>query len=214
MRKFIILIFFFVQTDHLFSQKFTFSFYYTQSNIAYLRCPNPLSCTVENTGCKSLILSTDAGSLKKVSECSYIFYPSKTGEAKIIIRISEKGVIRKIGEWLVTVKEFPEVVAYVGGRNGGFISKDALNAQGGISASIVPSMGFDLKYTVKSFKLIAYRNEELLFFQSSDSNMFNEGMHRSFGTLKEKDRVVFSSILVLMPDKKEVYAKPLEFFIE
>ena len=174
---------------------------------------NTFSCTVERASCNSVVLSSDAGNIEKFPDCNYLFRPSKLGESKIIISIREKGKTKKIGAWIMVIKEIPDPVADIGGLNGGDISKGALNALGGIGAGPPAFLAIDADYEVKSFVVSIIRNGELIYHHSYNNNAFSPDIHEAFKLLQKEDRVVFSSITVQLPDKKQVSVKPLEFII-
>jgi hypothetical protein len=196
-----------------FSQKFTFSL--LRQNIAYIGFDNPISCTVEGYPCKSVILSTENGTIEKIEPCIYNFRPSKVQDTKFSIYIIiEKNKKKKIGELFIRARNIPDPIAYVGGKDSGKISLGSFKAQGGISAGSGRGFGIDVKYTVKSFKVTAYRNKELLFFYAGDSNLFTEEIRNLFNTLQAADVILFFSIKVKMPDNNEVFVKPFELIIE
>lgn len=195
------------------SQNFSFSLP-RQFQAAYLGFKNPLSCTVDGLLCKSIILSTDNGIIEKTLGCNYIYSPSKIGDTKISISQKINNKLKKVGEFFVQVRNFPDPIAFVGGMSGGIISKGALNAQEGVGAYPPVNLGFELNYQVKSFFITAIRNKELLFFKSVEGPSFTADVHKLFDILEKNDIVIFSGITVLKTDGRDVKANGLEFNIE
>ena len=213
MKKFLILAILFLLNKNIYAQKLTFSLL-RQPQTAYLGMENTMSCMVEGVSCESIILSTNNGSIKKFSACYYVYKPSTTGDVKIRVSKNANNKFKKIGEFSILVRNIPDPVAWVGGLSGGYIRKDALNAQEGIGSCLPTFLGIYVNYEVKSFVITAIRKNEQLFFKSYNNNMFSPEIHELFKTLQKDDTVLFSSISILMSDQKTVLAKPLEFIIQ
>jgi hypothetical protein len=213
-RTLILLIYFLSIQQAAFSQNVSISIDWPPSDFAYVGAENYLSCTVERVSCKYALLSTDNSTTIK-NRCNYYtFKPNHVADSKIIVSKKKRGKNRKIGEFYIRVRNLPDPVAIAGGLYGGSITKGALRAQTGIGASLPPFLSINIKYPVKSYSISVIRNKELLFFRSCDGYEFSEDIRNKFKDLQKDDILVFSSIMVLMPDEQQKLAKPFELRIE
>ncbi|MFC0774424.1 GldM family protein [Terrimonas alba] len=206
----------FVLLIHLtaYSQKTSISVMWPTSTAVYLGADNNLMCIVEGVSCDSGILFTDNGAITKESCNYYTFKPDKVADSKIIVSKKIGKKIRKIGEFYLPVRNLPDPVAIVGGLYGGSITKGALNVQQGVGASPPPHLSINIKYSVKSYSVTIIKNKQLIFFKSCEGNLFNEEIYNAFKNLQKDDVVLFSSIIVQLPDGQQTLAKPFELKIE
>lgn len=207
-------IFFLLTQQSVYSQNVSVSIDWPPSDFAYVGAENQLSCTVEGISCKYVILSTDNGTMTKYRCNYYTFKPNRVSDSKIIVSKKRGKRGRKIGEFFIRVRTIPDPVAIVGGLSGGSISKGALRVQTGIGASLPPQLSINIRYSVSSYSITIIRNRQLFFFKSYDGNLFNEEVYTAFKELQKEDIVLFSSIMVLMPDDQLKLAKPFELKIE
>jgi GldM C-terminal domain len=180
---------------------------------AYIGIDNTVSCTVEGLKCKSVVLTTNNGSIEKIDCGLYVFRPEYLSDGSIVINKKVKNKLVKIGEFFLRVRNMPAPIAHVGGGHRDTIAKGALAAQAGLGAYAHPSLGFELNYTVKSFAIIVIRNKEVLHFKSTEGNLFDEETKEVFKLLGGNDKVVFSSIVIAMPDQKTTLINPFELTI-
>lgn len=213
-RRLIGFIFFLLTEQAVFSQKFSISIDWPESSLAFVGADNNLSCTVEGIACKYVTLSTDNGTITKERCNYYTFKPTRMADSKVIIGRKVGKRTRKIGEFYIRVRALPDPVAIVGGLYGGSIAKGALRVQTGIGAGLPPHLSINIKYRVNSYSITITRNRELVFFKSCDGNLFNEEIYNAFNELQKEDIVLFSSIMVVMPDDQLKLAKPFELKIE
>ncbi|MEP7373792.1 MAG: GldM family protein [Chitinophagaceae bacterium] len=213
-RVLILLIYFLSNKQTAFLQNVSISIDWPPSDFAYVGAENSLSCTVEGISCKYVILSTDNGTMIKDRCNYYIFKPNHVADSKITVSKKVRKRSRKIGEFFIRVRTIPDPVAVVGGLHGGSISKGALRAQTGIGAGSPPYLSIDIHYSVKSFSITIIRNRELFFFKSCDGNLFNDEIQNAFKQLQTDDIVIFSSIMVQLPDEGQTLAMPFELKIE
>jgi len=205
---------FFTISISSFSQKVAISVNWPASTFAYVGADNDLTCTVEGIPCKSVLLSTSNGTITKQS-CNYYNYkPNYPSDSKIIVSKKRGKKIQKIGEFYLRVRNLPEPVAIVGGLYGGSISKGALRAQTGLGSSPPQYVTIDVKYSVRSYNVSIVRNKELVFFKNCEGNTFTNEIYTAFKDLQKDDVVLFSSIMVLLPDESQTLAKPIELKIE
>jgi GldM C-terminal domain/GldM third domain len=197
-----------------FSQNISISVDWPPSNFAYVGADNKLSCTVEGISCKYVILLTNNGTLTKDRCNYYIFRPDHMADSKITISKKKRKKSRKIGEFYIRVRTLPDPIAKVEGLYGGSIAKGALRAQSGIGAGPPPYLSIDIRYTVKSYSITIIRNKELFLFKSCEGNLFDDEIYNAFKGLQKDDMVLFSSIMVELPDEQQTLAEPFELKIE
>jgi len=181
---------------------------------AYIGIENPISCTVEGLKCKSVVLTTKNGSIEKVDCGLYVFRPEYLSDGPIVINKKVKNKLVKIGEFFLRVRNMPAPIANVGGYHRDTIAKEALAVQVGLGAYAHPSLGFHLTYPVKSFAITIIRNKEVLHFKSKEGNLFDQETKEVFKLLEKNDKVVFSSIVIAMPDQKTTLINPFELTIK
>jgi GldM C-terminal domain len=183
-----------------------------RSNRFYIGIDNPLSVMVEGYACRSIILTTDNGTIEKNS-CYYSFRPAKTGLAKIQIKIKNGKTFKKIKEVNLSIDSFPSPVAFVGNLHGGTMRKGDLRAQEGVWASAEPSLAFDITYPVVSFTTIIIRNDSIVFSRKTNGNRFEKETTDAFRNLQKDDTVLFTKIVCIGPDGMRRSLRPLEFSI-
>ncbi len=181
---------------------------------AYIGIDNTVSCTVEGLKCKSVVLTTNNGSIEKVGCGLYVFRPEYLSDGPIVINKKVKNKLVKIGEFFLRVRNMPSPIANVGVYPRDTIARGALAAQAGLGSYAHPSLGFDLTYTVKSFAITIIRNKEVLHFKSTEGYLFDQETKEVFKLLEKNDKVVFSSIVIAMPDQKTTLINPFELTIK
>jgi hypothetical protein len=181
-------------------------------NKFYTGIDNPLYAMVEGYPCRSVILTTENGSIEKTS-CYYSFHPAKFGVAKIQIKIKNGKTITKIKEETLHIDSFPLPIAYIGGLSGGHIKAGALEVQGGVGAGLEPSFGFELTYEVESFTTIIIRKDSVVFCRKNNRNGFEIETKGALKNLQKDDTVLFTRIVCKGPDNLSCSLKPLEFSI-
>jgi hypothetical protein len=197
-----------------YSQKTSISVMWPTSTVVYVGADNNLMCIVEGVSCKSVTLSTDNGAITKESCNYYTFKPDHVADSKIIVSKKIGKESRKIGEFYLPVRNLPDPIATVAGLYGGSITKGSLSVQQGVGASTPPHFSINIKYSVKSYSVTIIKNKQLIFFKSYEGNLFNEEIYNAFKNLQKDDVVLFSSIIVQLPDGQQTLAKPFELKIE
>lgn len=210
MIKFILSICFLVSCLNSLSQEIILS--NPRCNKFYAGIDNPLNAMVEGYPCRSLILTTDNGSIEKIS-CYYSFHPAKFGVAKIQIKIKNGNTFKKIKEVTLYIDNFPLPIADVGGLSGGKIRRGALATQQGVAASAEPCLGFELNYDVESFITVIIRKDAVAFSQKNNGNVFEKETSEALKYLQKDDTVLFTKIACKGPDNIGWTLKPLEFLI-
>jgi GldM C-terminal domain len=194
-------------------QKFTLAIE-RPAPIAYIGLDNPLSCTVEKEPCDSVFLSTDNGTITKLSCNTYWYAPVKVADSKITVSVRKNKKAREIGSIIIRAREIPNPTALIGGINDGQISKNNLSVQQGVASALVPSIGIDVKFMVTEFQLSIVRKDSVLFSFKNVGARFSENVRQAFTLLKKGDTIIISSIYVMKPDARTVLIKPIELLIE
>lgn len=204
--------FIFLRCD-IYSQHFSVSVLKSNS-IAYVGIDNPISCTVEGVSCKNVYLEPVNGSITKTSCGNFIYRPSKEDDTKLIIfkKINEKKI--KVGDYYIRTRYLPPPVPSIGGLKGGEISKSFFKAQAGVGAGIDIPIGIDIHYPVTKFQMTIIRTDSIIFSSVAKGNTFSDKMKNFFEALQNDDEILIHSVEVILPDKKIVAVRPLEFIIK
>lgn len=123
--KFVLAILMLIISTCSFGQKFSIAF--TDATFAYVGMDNRVSCTIEGLSNKQVVLSSDNGVFEK-DESGYIYKPERVADSKIIISKKVNGRLKKVGEYMVAVRQLPPGTATVGGLRSGSIPKGQLRA--------------------------------------------------------------------------------------
>jgi hypothetical protein len=198
----------------VFSQQFSLS-----TNIygqfAYLEMDNQISCTVEGIPNKSIVLTTDNGTISKISKKSnnYIYRPSRISDSKITISRRNNGKLKKIADYYVMVRDLPSPVIHVGGVKEREIEKNNFLAQQGVGCSyVIP--GFCLPCTIDSFSVTVLDDTIMVFHKANKGNIFSGEIRALLKSVEKGDTVIFSGIIYLTPDKRRKNANPIEYVIQ
>ncbi|HEX7844987.1 MAG TPA: GldM family protein [Chitinophagaceae bacterium] len=196
-----------------FTQQFTLSTNtYTQT--AYVGINNQISCTVEGVNSKIIVLSTSNGEIIK-EEGQFIYRPLKTGDSKISVHLEKNGKLKKVGERVIMVREFPKPRITIGGSTEKEISKSALLAQNGIGCHyVIPGLGFDFTCSIDSFSVTALRDSSALFHVKCKGNKFSEELIELLRKTKEGDIILVSGIIYKSPDQTGKKGDPIEYIIK
>jgi hypothetical protein len=177
----------------------------------YKQWANSLSVLVTGYSCDSIFLRTNNGYLKRQG-CNYSYFPDSAADSKIEVYVIRNNKKVKVGQNMVRVKNIPTPEAAVGGIHGGEINKKNFQVQMGVD-NYYTELAIDLRFVIKSFSIIIFRNKEIIFHQFNEGNVFNSEVNAAFKLLLNNDRVLIANILAYGPDHKEQYLKSLEFTI-
>lgn len=136
------------------AQRFTVS--NDRLNIAYIGIDNPISITVENCPCNSIVVRSDNGTISG-RNCRFIFRGAEIGAANITVYQKTATHLKKVGQYPLRVKSIPPPVFKIGpyGSNVGFqtekkIQKVILAAQQFVRANF-ENLDICASYNIDSF---------------------------------------------------------------
>lgn len=167
----------------------------TKMNVLFLGVDNPV--TIASSGCdpSELRPSIDNGVLIVGKKGQYIVRPAKTGAANVTVVY--KGKI--IQESSFRVKMVPDPVAKVAGISGfGVVDKQYLLKWSGVEA-VIENFDFDLRFTVKSFKVsanIGGNTHELV----SKSKKFTQEQYDLIKKVEVGQKIYIEEIKAIGPD--------------
>ncbi|MEO8405880.1 MAG: hypothetical protein ABI480_14835 [Chitinophagaceae bacterium] len=211
MNKIFLAVLFLFATSAIYSQNFTARVLAINSYV-YLGIDNAISCTIENTSTKKIVLTTDNGSITKEGDV-FIYRGTKGGVTPIAINIKKGNTLKKVGDFYVEVRPLPKQIAQVGGIRNDSITKGALKAQQGVGCSwLIP--GFEISCTIDSFSVTIFRNGDVIRTLHSVKNIFNKDVRDLFELIQVNDHVLFSGITSYGGDKVSKPIDPIELIIK
>jgi gliding motility-associated protein GldM len=170
----------------------------TKMNVFYLGVENPVEISVSGVPQENITATCAGGSLNKQGG-SWVVSPiqgSKTCDISISANIN--GVTQHMKTQSFRVKKLPTPIAVVSGLSGKTATKSELETSLGVIAQMPPDFEFDLKYTVKSFKVSVtggrYDDEA-----ASNGASFSAAQKSLFNTLRSGQRVFISDIKATGP---------------
>jgi gliding motility-associated protein GldM len=127
----------------------------TKMNVLYMGIPNPIKVSAAGIASENLAISVANGRYEKNGD-DFLVYPAKLDALGKITSVSVtakvNGESRPMGSMVFRVKEVPDPIATIGGKNGGNLRKEELLAEEGIFAEL-KDFDFDLKFKVTQFDI-------------------------------------------------------------
>ncbi|HDJ33179.1 MAG TPA: gliding motility protein GldM [Bacteroidetes bacterium] len=172
----------------------------TKMNVLYSGLDNPVDISVPGVAEDKIRVSLSRGTIRKISGSSYIIRPGRAGKPDVIVNViaDVDGVQRRMPPKPFRVKNVPDPVAQVAGRERGDISKAELMAQAGIFA-VMKDFDFELSFRITGFK-ISINDRGYTVEEESNSNRITEAQRQLLDRLRRGDQVVFQDIKAVGPD--------------
>lgn len=170
----------------------------TKMNVMYIGVENPLDISVSGFTDDKVAATISQGSLSK-SGTGWVAKVTSAGEATVSVSAKDDdGKSKPMGQAKFRVKRVPDPVAKVAGKKEGLIAKSLLAIQTGVMADL-ENFDFDLKFTVKGFKVSAIIKG---FEQSkiSPSNIITPDQKQIIQNAEKGQRVFFEDIKAVGPD--------------
>ena len=179
-------------------------------NLLYVGVANPLTKSVDNYLPEQIIVRADKGEITGGMGEMYIYRGYDSGLVSIIA--INKNTQKEIGRSYFRLKKIPNPVAKVSSTDGGIINTVALRSQSYIRAELDGFFPFDLRFTIKKFKvdIIKKGKKETKIFENF-TNKFSYSLEKELKLLKEGDVVIFKEIAVEKPDASVVTVKSIIF---
>jgi hypothetical protein len=172
-------------------------------NIFYLGVSNPIEIAVPGITSDKLKVTITNGTIKRVTK-GWEVIPEEQSE--VIITVSVDG--KKVSDKKFRVKTIPEPVAVFAGKHEGVISKDVALKSDMLEARL-PDFGWDLKFVIASFSMIAGDQAE-----SSANNKITDKMKTLMTRLLRGQTITFRDIKSIAPDGKMKELSPIVLKIE
>lgn len=170
-------------------------------NIVYVGLENPISISVPGVPTDKLIATITSGSLIRVKDNQYVAVVPSKGD--VYINISERrddGTVKSHGRHLFRAKKLPAPFSKAGAAQPGLVSKNALLAQGGLTASPSYDIGFSgLKYGVSSYQcFLVLRGKTQGPFKVIGTR-YSEEIKKYLRQARKGDMVIFNEIATTDP---------------
>jgi len=175
----------------------------TKMNVFYRGVKNPVSISVSGVPKENLIADITKGSIKR-GGADWEVSPAQGPEGEIVsVKVSAKidNVTRFMGSMDFRVKDLPDPVAEVAGRNQGNIGIGDLTRAGGVTATL-KNFDFELEYTVTEFTVSAVLSGGFTKTETSKSTGYSKAQMDIISQVKTGQRVTFESIKAVGPDGK------------
>ena len=170
-------------------------------NIMYVGLRNPISISVPGVPTDRLVVSITSGRLNRVRDNQYeAVVPSK---GDVYINISERkddGSLKSHGRHLFRAKNLPPAFPKAGAAQPGLVSKNALLAQGGLTASPSFDIGFSgLKYGVSSYQCFLVLRGKTQGPFKVNGTRYSEEIKKYIRQTRNGDMVIFNEIATTDP---------------
>ncbi len=187
----------------------------TKMNVFYLGVPNPVSISVPGVPSENLQVSLSNGRIVPDGK-NYLVYPQKADlnarNTKITVSAKFNGDVRNMGSMDFRVKEVPDPIATIAGKNSGVLQKEDLLAEDGIFAALV-DFDFDLKFTVTQFDITFTGAGGYVKIWSSKSNRFTADQKNQFKALTQGSIIYIDNIMAHGDDGTDRPLTPISFKI-
>ncbi len=175
----------------------------TKMNVLYIGVPNPVDISVPGYAPELVTPSVSAGnsiSPDPTKKGSYVLNCTKgTKEASVSVSVKQGSTNKAMqGAVKFRVKNLPDPIAKVGGKESGVITKALLLASGGVAA-VMKDFDFDLRVTVASYTVALNVGGEFKTASATGYNFTGE-ITTLLQKVKNNGRVIFEDIKVRMPD--------------
>jgi gliding motility-associated protein GldM len=176
----------------------------TKMNVFYRGVKNPVSISVSGVPKESLLAEITKGRISRGGD-DWEVEPGPGPENEIVtVKVSAKveNAVRFMGQMPFRVKDVPDPVAEVAGRNQGSIGISDLTRAGGVKANL-KNFDFDLEFTVTEFTVSAVLSGGFTENVTAKSSEFSrDQVEKILSKLKSGQRVTFENIKAIGPDGK------------
>ena len=187
----------------------------TKMNVLYLGIANPVKVSVPGIASENLSINVSNGRFEKSGD-GYLVYPAKldiTGKStSISVKATMGGETRSMGSMDFRVKEVPPPIATVGGKNGGNIRKEDLQAEEGIFAEL-KDFDFDLKFKVTQFDITIGGVSGFVNVFKGTGNRFTKEQKNQFAKLTQGSAIIIDNISAKGDDGSNRTLSPISFKI-
>lgn len=172
----------------------------TKMNAFYKGVDNPLLIGAGGASAKDITVNMTNADITKVADYQYIVRPKKAeGEAILTVTATINGKTQTYAPQKYRLFKVPDPTAKVGGKNGGRIEKNVLQAQTGVVAELEGFL-FDMKFDVKGFKVTVSSAGNFVQDEPSINALFTEKQKKLISGRKSNDLVIIKDITAQGPD--------------
>lgn len=169
----------------------------TKMNVFYIGVPNPVSISAPGVAADKVQASISQGSITR-SKDGWVVNVSRPGTAKVSVSANMDGETKNMGSMEFRVKQIPDPIAEIGGRQSGAIRKAQLLATSGIVAKM-ENFDFEVRVLVNSYTFMYQAANGLLSEVPVNSNRF-DAIKGQLQNIPPNSMVFFDDIKVKMPD--------------
>jgi gliding motility-associated protein GldM len=169
----------------------------TKMNVLYMGIANPVKVSADGVASENLEITVNNGRYEKHGE-DFLVYPTKLDALGKITSISVvanmNGEKKPMGAMVFRVKEVPDPLPTIGGKNGGNLKKEELMAEDGIFAEL-KDFDFDLKFKVTQFDITYTGAGGYSKVDKSTSNRFTQEQKDHFSKLTQGSIIYIENIM-------------------
>lgn len=172
----------------------------TKMNAFYKGVINPLKINAVGASAKDIKVDMTNADIRQVGDFLYEVSPRKAeGEAILTVTAIINGRTQTYPAEKYRLFKVPDPTAKVGGKNGGKIEKNVLQAQTGIVAELEGFL-FDMKFDIKGFKVTVSGSGGFVQDEPSVNALFTEKQKKLISGRKRDDLVIIKDITAMGPD--------------
>lgn len=214
-KNLLIIIFLLLFIPNVFSQRVAIA--NDKMNVFYKGVDNPLTIVVENVPCSKLIVNSECGDIKMISDsCHYVFMADSTcqTETKIKVGINENGTANWIGSKFFRIKRIPDPEAYIANQKGGSMNKGLILASGGIITRMT-NFDFDIFFRITNYSFLIQKNDSTMFIKlNNNGNKYTPEIMDAIYRTEKGDMCLFFNIIAVGPDKEKRTLNTIELIIK
>jgi len=172
----------------------------TKMNAFYKGVSNPLMINAVGASAKDIHVEMTNAEIRQVGDFQYEVFPKKAeGVAVLTVTAIMNGRTQTYPTQSFRLFKVPDPTPKVGGKNGGRIEKNVLQAQTGVVADLENFL-FDMKFKVKGFKVLVFSSGNFVQDVASTSELFTAEQKKLISSRKKDDLVIINNITALGPD--------------
>jgi gliding motility-associated protein GldM len=188
----------------------------TKMNVLYMGIANPIKVSAAGVASENLEITVNNGRYEKSGD-DFLVYPSKLDALGKITSISVtakmNGESRPMGSMVFRVKEVPDPLATIGGKNSGNLKKEELMAEDGVFAEL-KDFDFDLKFKVTQFDVNYTGAGGYSKVDKSTTNRFTQEQKDHFSKLTQGSMIYIDNIMAKGDDGTNRPLAPIGFKIK
>jgi gliding motility-associated protein GldM len=172
----------------------------TKMNAFYKGVDNPCMINAIGASAKDIHVEITNADYTQVGDFQYIVKPRKAeGEAVVTVTAVINGKTQTYPPQKYRLFKVPDPTPKVGGKNGGKIEKNVLQAQTGVVAELENFL-FDMKFDVKSFKVTVSGSGGFVQDEPASNALFTDKQKKLISGRKRDDLVIIKDIIAQGPD--------------